>query len=577
MKTGIKARLLGGFVAITMLGTFAVVIVLVVLTSIINDLERIVGVTDALARSALRVQYEIATMSDDIRGYMLDPSNGATRESMRTTREEMAREIASIEKIAPESMRETAQKLNAVSVQKIFPLQDSVIQTATSSDVEVAKGIYFEQYSPLQNEAEALATRLGTIANAEMTAALARAGAARNRMRITAIVLLVAFISLGLGLSFFLARSLSTPIVDMARSMASAASGHLDDRPHFDNRRDELGQLSRSINATYAYLDDMSAVAESISSGDLTVKATPRSAADRFGNSFSAMLTRLTEVITDVRRGAAGLRSAASQIANSSQDLSQGTSEQAASVEETTASLEQMTSSITQNAESTRIMEQMARQGVRDADESGRTVSETVQAMNSIAQKITIIEEIAYQTNLLALNAAIEAARAGDHGRGFAVVATEVRKLAERSQLAAKEIGELAAGSVKVAEKSGHALLELVPAIRRTADLVQEVAAASNEQAGGVAQINRALAQVQQVTQRSATAAEELSGTAEELASHAESLDQRVAFFRVEDSPELFVQHAAAAPPALRATRQPMPAAARIPIKPTADALWTKF
>jgi methyl-accepting chemotaxis protein len=283
------------------------------------------------------------------------------------------------------------------------------------------------------------------------------------------------------------------------------------------------------------------------------------------------MLKRLTEVITEVRGGVAALRVVAAQIATSSQDLSQGTSEQAASVEETTSSLEEMTSSITQNAENSRVMEQMARQGVKDADESGRTVSETVQAMNSIAKKITIIEEIAYQTNLLALNAAIEAARAGDHGRGFAVVATEVRKLAERSQLAAKEIGELASGSVKVAERSGQALLELVPAIRRTADLVQEVSAASNEQAGGVAQINRALSQVQQVTQRSATAAEELSSTAEQLSSHAEALDQRVAFFRLAKSQ---AEHSAerSAAPVARILRPVAAARTRADV----DAVWTK-
>ncbi|HEV2291516.1 MAG TPA: methyl-accepting chemotaxis protein, partial [Gemmatimonadales bacterium] len=196
-------------------------------------------------------------------------------------------------------------------------------------------------------------------------------------------------------------------------------------------------------------------------------------------------------------------------------------------------SLEQMSASITKNADNSSQMESMAVKGATDAGDSGKAVSDTVVAMKDIADKISIIEEIAYQTNLLALNAAIEAARAGEHGRGFAVVATEVRKLAERSQSAAKEIGGLASSSVRVAERSGTLLNELVPAIRRTADLVQEVAAASAEQSTGVTQINRALMSVDQVTQRNASAAEELASTAEEMASQAESLQSLVSFFRV--------------------------------------------
>ncbi|ATB32907.1 methyl-accepting chemotaxis protein [Melittangium boletus] len=287
-------------------------------------------------------------------------------------------------------------------------------------------------------------------------------------------------------------------------------------------------------------LTDAVQVADRIAEGDLTVRISSVTE-DETGRLLAAMqrmVQKLAQVISEVREGAGTLASASAQVSSSSQSLSQGTSEQASSVEETTSSLEQMTATITQNRDHSRQMEQMAVQGARDADESGRAVKETVEAMGSIAEKISIVEEIAYQTNLLALNAAIEAARAGAHGKGFAVVATEVRKLAERSQTAAREISSLASNSVKVASRSGQLLVELVPSIRKTADLVQEVVAASAEQASGVTQMNKAMLHVDQVTQRNASASEELASTAEELSAQAEALQQLVSFFRVGDGSE---------------------------------------
>lgn len=277
-------------------------------------------------------------------------------------------------------------------------------------------------------------------------------------------------------------------------------------------------------------------VADRLAAGDLSA-AIAVDSSDEIGQlllSMRRMVERLSRTLGEVVSGVTTLTSASSQVSSTALSVSQGTSEQAASVEETTSSLEEMTASITQNASNSREMERMAVQGAADAEASGQTVSETAEAMTVIAEKINIIEEIAYQTNLLALNAAIEAARAGEHGRGFAVVATEVRKLAERSRQAAKEIGSVAASSVQIAERSARALGDLVPSIRKTAELVQEVTAASDEQAAGVSQINRAIARVDQVTQQNASAAEELSGTADQLAEQAQLIERRMAFFHLD-------------------------------------------
>ena len=284
-------------------------------------------------------------------------------------------------------------------------------------------------------------------------------------------------------------------------------------------------------------VEEAARVVQAMTSGDLTttVKVTSNDEIGKMLRAMDEMGSRLKQIIGRVYSESDGLSSASAQVAASAQGVSQGTSEQAAAVQATTSSLEEMNASITQNAENSRLLEQMALKGAQGAEESGKVVEETLAAMQTIANKISIVEEIAYQTNLLALNAAIEAARAGDHGKGFAVVAAEVRKLAERSQAAASEIGEVASSSVKIASRSGELIAELIPSIQKTAELVQEVAAASREQSSGVGQISEAMARVDQVTQANASSAEELSSTSEQLSAQAAGLKQVMQFFRVGD------------------------------------------
>jgi methyl-accepting chemotaxis protein len=406
-----------------------------------------------------------------------------------------------------------------------------VIRHEVGEGVAAALATMQREYNAVRTAAEAMRTRGKEGMDARFIEARRQQGRATFILSLMATIGLVGIVIL-IALSIGLVRMITAPIAEAVSASERVTQGDVE-ATFTVSSRDEIGQLLKSLQRMVEYLREMAVVAEAIAAGDLTVDPRPRGEKDRLGHSFRNMVEKLRSVVGNLRAGADTLTTASREVSAASQVLSRGTSEQAASVEETGASLEEMTASITQNASNSREMEQMARKATAMAEESGTAVAATVDAMKAIAERISIIEEIAYQTNLLALNAAIEAARAGDHGRGFAVVAAEVRRLAERSQEAAKEIAGVATSSVKLAESSGQLLVEMVPSIRKTTELVQEVAMASNEQSSGVNQINEAVRSVDQVAQRNATAAEQMTATSEEMARQSAALTDQMRFFRL--------------------------------------------
>ena len=322
------------------------------------------------------------------------------------------------------------------------------------------------------------------------------------------------------------------PISLTAASIDSISKGDIPPKIT-DVYNGDFNEIKNNLNLLIDAMNEVTSVAEQIAGGDLTVTVKERSSQDKLMQALGKMVQGLIDVAGDIREAASQVASGSQEMSATSEQISQGATEQAASAEEASSSMEEMASTIKQNSDNAQQTEKIALKSAEDAIGSGKAVTETVAAMREIAGKISIIEEIARQTNLLALNAAIEAARAGEHGKGFAVVASEVRKLAERSQTAAGEISKLSASSVEVAEKAGELLGKLVPDIKKTAELVQEITAASGEQNTGAEQVNKAIQQLDQVIQQNAGAAEEMSSMAEELSSQAEQLQTSISFFKL--------------------------------------------
>ncbi|MFW5694886.1 MAG: methyl-accepting chemotaxis protein [Alkalispirochaeta sp.] len=355
---------------------------------------------------------------------------------------------------------------------------------------EQALGIAVER----QQEAIALLDEIIHINEEVAEAAIAEAVADGARVQFIAIAGIVLGVVLAMVLGLILTRGITAPVFKGVAFAQELSQGNLTAALDVD-QKDEIGTLATALQD---------------------------------------MRDKLVGVVRDVQNASNNVASGSEEMSSTAQQMSEGATEQAASAEEVSSSMEQMGSNISQNSDNAAQTEKISQQAAQRATEGGEAVNQTVQAMRDISEKIQIIDEIARNTNLLALNAAIEAARAGEHGKGFAVVASEVRKLAERSQVAAGEIAQLSKSSVDVAERAGEMINGIIPDIRKTAELVQEISAASSEQNSGAEQINQALIQLDQVVQRNASASEEMASMSEELSGQAEQLQNAVAFFRID-------------------------------------------
>ncbi|CCG39937.1 HAMP domain-containing methyl-accepting chemotaxis protein [Magnetospirillum molischianum] len=490
----------------------------------------------------LRIALQARRIITDLR-----TAEGSLRQSMLTSDQKETEEYLSYARDQSVQARQLFETLRRSVNEEDRRILETVNDKYSAMESIFAKTV---EFSLMNTEAKGLAltsgesrrvfillentlSELAALQNKFMAQAKVDSAETYSSLRNQLLILVIASILIALAAALYIALSISRGLGKAVGLANSVAIGDLGQKIEV-NTNDEIKDLVNALNAMTANLRSTAQIAGEIAKGNLSVEAKRLSDKDILGIALETMLEKLRAVVSDAMTAADNVAAGSQELSSASEQLSQGSTEQASAAEEASASMEEMAANIKQNSENATQTEKIARQSAKDAQVSGEAVTKTVSAMQTIAEKISIVQEIARQTDLLALNAAVEAARAGEHGKGFAVVASEVRKLAERSQGAAAEISSLSSDSVKVAREAGDMLSKLVPDIKKTAELVEEISAACREQDIGAEQINQAIQQLDKVTQQNSAASEEMAATSEELASQAEQLQDTISYFSID-------------------------------------------
>ena len=551
MRFTVKAKLASAFGVVILLSAIAGGVGYFKLSEMVSTAESLVARADRRGK-AIEMQKEIlfqvraeknAILSQGADAEQYLAAVGKSRQAVTAVKDE-------IYVVASEEGKKLIEKF-AQAYARANLVEDETLKLAKTDKAAAAQASMHEGIKAMTEALDA-AEAYVALAKKTMAAQVVEAREAGSRAETILIILVVVSLLIAATAAVWIAVSISRALARAVGLADAVAIGDLGQKIDVTSN-DEVGDLIKSLNAMTANLNATAAVANEIASGNLLVEAKRMSDKDTLGIALERMIEKLRQIVSEALTAAQNVSAGSQELSASAEQLSQGATEQASSAEEASSSMEEMAANVKQNADNASQTEKIAAQSARDAEASGAAVGRAVQAMQTIAEKITIVQEIARQTDLLALNAAVEAARAGEHGKGFAVVASEVRKLAERSQAAAAEIGTLSGDTVKVAQEAGHMLSKLVPDIKRTAELVVEITAACREQDVGSSQINQAIQQLDKVGQQNASASEQVSSTSEELASQAEQLQSTISYFRIESSSR---PKAETAPPIDRAVSQ---------------------
>jgi methyl-accepting chemotaxis protein len=593
-NSNVKARDLSATQSKALMDAAVAAVAALTLTDAEPKVAEALGQLDTLMLRAHRNEKELILEEDDAKMRAVEKRTDDIFKTIQNN-------LAILKDRGPATARDGVQRLTA-AWQAWLPVHERIRDLAFTNDNNRAVAISFGKNRELLKTIDAMLADLIAFDQERMKERVEMAEAQYEGSRTTLIAMSVAALAIGIGAALWISLMISRGLSRAGSLARAVAIGDVSQTIDYKGR-EEIGDLVAAMNTMCANLRATAGVAGTVAVGDtsvqvkrlsdkdvlgialetmvanlrttagiageiakgnLTVQAERLSDRDTLGIALETMIERLRAVASDVAAAAENVAAGSEQLSASAETLSQGVSEQAASSEEASSSMEEMAANISQNADNASQTEKIARQSSTDAARTGEAVGKAVVAMRTIAEKISIVQEIARQTDLLALNAAIEAARAGEHGKGFAVVASEVRKLAERSQAAAAEIGTLSTQTVTVSVEAGEMLARLVPDIQRTASLVSEITSASREQNTGAEQINVAIQQLDQVTQQNASAAEEMSSTSEELSSQAQQLQATISFFILDDGAHTG-HRPAAAPAQHRPAARPAAAARRAP------------